>query len=77
MKKKKQTTKNYSIRESIHGNFFYHIALEDQVLCGKTNTMLTRIPLSAWGVTSHLHEKYCKECCLIFDNISKGKNKSS
>lgn len=59
-------SKEYKIRESIHGNFYYHISLDGNVLCGNMNTMITRIPITAWGVVSHLHEKYCKECGELF-----------
>lgn len=52
------------IRESIHGNFYYHLAEKEQItaLCGKKNTMSTRIPLSYWGEIGHLHERYCPKC---------------
>ena len=33
--------KDYKMRESVYGNFFYHISLDDKVLCGKKNTMTT------------------------------------
>ncbi len=62
-----KNTKRHKIRESIHGNFFYHISLNDKALCGKKETMITSIPIIAWGIKSHLHEKYCKECEEIFN----------
>ncbi len=53
---------NYAIDESIHGNFYYHISLDGSALCGKNPTLATGIPIKAWGIVSHLGEKYCKEC---------------
>lgn len=55
-----------TIRESIHGNFFYHIAEDGIPLCGNANSMITKIPLSCWGMRTDLHEKYCPECDKIF-----------
>lgn len=58
--------KGLTIRESIHGNFFYHIAEGNTPLCGNANTMITSVPLSCWGIKTHLHEKYCMICDKIF-----------
>ena len=66
--------KEYKIRESIHGNFFYHISLDKEVLCGKEITLVTLIPISAWGIVSHLGEKYCKECEKIFNEEKNEKD---
>ena len=60
---------DYKIRESIHGNFYYHIALDDNPLCSEEYTMITSIPIKAWGTVSHLHERYCKKCDKLFKEI--------
>lgn len=52
----------YTISESIHGNFFYHIAVDGKALCGEKITMSTSIPFSYWGKKGHLNERYCKKC---------------
>ena len=55
--------KKYTIRESIHGNFFYHLALDGKPICGTEKmTMETMLELRTWGLKTHLKEKYCKEC---------------
>ena len=64
-----KTKKELAIRESIHGNFFYHIAEEGVPLCGKKMTMVTGIPISCWNMKTHLHESYCSECDKIFKEI--------
>jgi len=50
------------IRESIHSSFFYHVAEGNIPLCGNKSTMYTKIPLSCWGMRTHLNERYCPEC---------------
>jgi len=68
----KMKKKELTIRESIHGNFFYHIAENGVPLCGNDHTMITRISLSCWGMKTHLHERYCPECDKIFkDNFNE------
>jgi hypothetical protein len=51
--------------EGIHGLWRYHLAPAErqaQALCG-AKTMVTSIPLSAWGHRSdHLYESYCEKC---------------
>ena len=61
-----KTKKKYIIRESIYGNFYYHISSDFNSLCSKKNTMVTSIPIEAWGTVSHLNERYCKECEEIY-----------
>ena len=56
-----------TIRESIHGNFFYHLAKDGKALCGEKITMVTSLPLRYWGVTTHLQERYCTECEDAYD----------
>lgn len=63
------TKKDLSIREGIHGTFFYHLAKDGVPLCGNENTMVTRVPLSCWNVKTHLNERYCKECNIIFEEM--------
>jgi len=58
--------KDLVIRESIHSSFFYHVAEGNIPLCGNKNTMHTKIPISCWGMKTHLHERYCPECDKIF-----------
>jgi len=58
--------KEYRIRESIHGNFYYHISLDNKPLCGKDITLYTGIPISFWGKQTHLGETYCEECDKIY-----------
>lgn len=52
----------YTIREGIHGTFFYHMAVNGSPLCGEKATMPTSIPVITWGLKTHLNERYCKEC---------------
>lgn len=59
----------FTIRESIHGNFFYHIAIDGKALCGKEITMPTSLNIKSWGIKTHLNEKYCKECQEIHSDI--------
>ena len=51
-----------TIRESIHGNFFYHLAKNGKALCGEKITMHTSLDIKTWGVKTHLNEKYCSKC---------------
>lgn len=68
MKRKDKTfDPEYRIRESVHGNFFYHIATNHRALCGRTMTLFTSIPFSYWGTKGHLNEKYCEECQKEYD----------
>lgn len=60
-----------TIRESIHGNFFYHLAINNKALCGKKITMHTNLSIETWGMKTHLNEKYCKECQEIKDHDIK------
>lgn len=54
--------KELVIRESIHGSFFYHVAEGNIPLCGNKSTMYTKIPITCWGLRTHLNERYCPEC---------------
>lgn len=62
--KYKMTKKDFKIVESIHGNFFYHLSEDGKnpICDSKIMVMQTRLPLSSWGIKTHLHEKYCKKC---------------
>ena len=59
--------KQYIITEGILGYFHYHWSTTDKPyisLCG-TETMKTSVPNEAWGVKTHIEEKYCEKCnCL-------------
>ncbi len=59
---------DYKIRESIHGNWYYHIALDGKPLCGEKYTMVTMLSINSWGIVSHLKERYCKKC----EELAKG-----
>jgi hypothetical protein len=59
-----------TIRESIHGNFLYHLAMDGKALCGKKITIHTNLNIETWGMKTHLNEKYCIKCQEIKD--SKG-----
>lgn len=53
------------VAETIASVWNYHLRRfgEKAALCGRTDIMPTRIPLSAWGIKSgHLPESYCPEC---------------
>ena len=63
----------YQIRESIHGNFFYHVSLDNKPLCGAETTMTTLLSILTWGKVTHLNEKYCKECDKLFKKESESK----
>lgn len=52
------------ITEGVAGVWFYHLSpagINSKALCG-AQTMLTQLPLSAWGVRGHLNERYCAVC---------------
>jgi hypothetical protein len=52
------------ITEGIAGVWFYHLSQRGATtrsLCGAP-TMPTMIPLSTWGHSSHLRERYCRHC---------------
>lgn len=52
------------ITEGISGAWFYHLSKADNkamALCG-ARTMITAIPLTAWGARGHLKEGYCATC---------------
>jgi hypothetical protein len=53
----------YRISEGVGGHHHYHLQQIGKAgaICG-ARTMQTSIPLSAWGVVSHLNERWCEEC---------------
>jgi hypothetical protein len=52
-----------TIREGIAGVWHFHVAVDGVVLCGKSDTMATPVPLASWGYRSeHTRETYCDEC---------------
>lgn len=55
-----------SIAESIHGTWYYHLrsGSDHRSLCGG-HVMHTAVPLSAWGTTSHLNERWCSQCAAL------------
>jgi len=52
------------VTEGVMGYWFYHISHKDtftKALCG-VNVMMSSLPLSEWGETGHLNERYCQKC---------------
>lgn len=50
--------------EGSWGTWYYHWSRAEkhwEALCG-AHTMHTSMKASAWGITGHLNERYCKEC---------------
>ena len=63
-------TKDISIHENISGNYFYHIAINDIPLCGDKRTMRRELRLESWGMkSSHIGERYCKECERLYEEM--------
>ncbi len=61
--KEEEKKDDISIHENISGNYFYHIAVNDIPLCGDKRTMRREMKLESWGMkSSHIGERYCKEC---------------
>jgi len=64
----------FVITEGVEGYYIYHISFncETVSLCGK-NVMSTNISFSNWNVikTSHLNERYCKECTNIMEKMNE------
>lgn len=56
------------VAEGIAGLFLYHLRKpgEHRSLCD-VQVMLTHIPLSAWGVRTHINERWCSKCRGIAD----------
>lgn len=59
-------TASVRVVESVHGNYFYHLAPKDQMraLCDPNKRVMgSSLSLSGWGHrSSHLREKYCQDC---------------
>lgn len=57
----------FEVAESISGTYFYHVRDANsttdayRALCG-ARVMTTSIPMSDWGVVTHLHDRWCKQC---------------
>jgi hypothetical protein len=68
-------SKGLKIVEGVAGVWHYHLSNTGEnyqpALCGKKEVMRTEIPLSTWGVKSHLNETYCKECEKLAGNKIK------
>lgn len=62
-----------SVVEHVSGVYSYHLAHEGEhaALCGRTAMMRTSIPLDGWGTSSHLHEKWCVDCALAYDEVQR------
>lgn len=61
------TTPAYVITEGVSGTWFYHWSPRDKTtwsLCGR-HVMATLMPTSAWGLRSHLGERYCEKCAAL------------
>jgi hypothetical protein len=54
------------IVEGVESIWHYHLSESGlngkPTLCGITSVMQTNIPLSSWGIRSHLPKKYCAKC---------------
>ena len=59
----------YRVCESTAGNYSYHLQRDSRTrsLCGKP-VMHTAIPLTAWGHTGELHERWCQDCMGLMNN---------
>ena len=53
-----------TIREGVESVWHYHLAVDGLPLCGRSKgiTMPTQLPINTWGMKTHIHETYCKEC---------------
>ena len=55
----------FKVVEGIESTWHYHLRRVDQrvseSLCG-AQVFSTEIPVSAWGVVTHLRERYCSKC---------------
>jgi hypothetical protein len=54
------------IVEGVESLFVYHLSKTGNTgktaLCGNRHVMHTEVPLSTWGMKTHLDEKYCSVC---------------
>lgn len=68
---KMENKNNFMITEEWTGYFYYHISYRNTYtipICGKDiTTMYTAIPLDAWGVVTHIKERYCPKCKELYD----------
>lgn len=57
------TKAEVQVCEGIGGNFSYHLRHmgQHESLCGQ-RIMATQIPLKAWGIKTHLNERWCQQC---------------
>jgi hypothetical protein len=56
-----------SVGEGVLGHWHYHLhtpGKSTQALCGSP-IMPTGISVQAWGIKTHLNERYCAECAAI------------
>ena len=60
-KETEAVTLDPTLREGIFGQWRYHYGRDRKALCGEA-TMPSGIPISAWGVVTHLRERYCSKC---------------
>lgn len=51
------------VTEGINGYYHYHLSEEGKYtsLCG-VQTMRCSLKIDAWGVKTHLNERYCEKC---------------
>ena len=62
----KAKLKGLHVTEGIGGTWHYHLSLAEtnaSGLCG-AKTMLTSVPMGAWGLRGHLNERYCPDCAV-------------
>lgn len=70
--------RTFWVQESSFGLWYYHITENGKSLCNTEIDILDkRLPMENWGIDSpHIHERYCKKCKEIYDEINKSPSSS-
>ena len=60
---REDTKAKVEVAEGIYGTWYYHLRkpLTYVGLCGD-RVMHTSIPVSAWGMRTHINERWCSRC---------------
>lgn len=69
----KKNHPKFIITEGMLGTFHYHISNYNNKcisLCHRP-VMGTNIKFNTWGIKSHLHELYCKECEMLYKKTKR------
>jgi len=63
----------FTIWEGVESTYNYHISDggRTDTLCGNTHVMTTGLPLSTWGMKTHIGERYCSKCSEFFKQKNK------